>query len=162
MEEIAGALGRTGNKCVYYFKEMKAALRAFEDVDAAAASQAPFSLAALNARREAAAAFHQALQQAEDARRELIIHRQACGFTHNNYGIVESAFPLPARVRVTSFDRAAELQSLSGHKLSLIDEAGLRAELHALGVPRDADGRELGAMAKPELLAVLARTIQAL
>jgi len=174
MEEMAGALGRTGNKAVYYFNEMRVARAAFDRIDAealAAEESNPlhpsFSItAALSTRREAAQAYHRARQLAEDARRELIIHRQACGFIHNNYSIVENAFPLLPLAQVTSLDRVHELKGMSKHELSLLDKPSLKAELCALGVARDGDGGggavDAAAMARSDLLALLARAINAL
>jgi hypothetical protein len=43
----------------------------------------------LSGREQIARNFNAARQLFEDARRELIIHRQACGFTANNYQLVE-------------------------------------------------------------------------
>ncbi len=140
MEEIAGALGKTGDKCVWHFKEMNKAKLAWEKAVCSPAqvqhhsvslptfafpvfmpsrtpSLAPSPSPSLSTleRQKIAQQFNQARQLFEDARRELIIHRQACGFTANNYQIVEEIFPLPAPLLVMTEKRIGDLRHALKH-----------------------------------------------
>ena len=67
---------------------------------------------------------------------------------------------------MTSAQRVAELQRMSKHKMSLLDKAGLKAELRALGVGTGAGAgagaASLDSLAKPVLLELLHRTVQGL
>lgn len=138
MEEIAGALGKTGDKCVYYFRELKRAKAAFDACPSpssftASSSSSSFS-SALIQRRTAANEFNSIRRLAEDARRDLIIHRQACGFTSNNFKIVDEVFPLPPPILVTSGHRLQELKNMKLYKMQQLDKGTIKKELLSLGI----------------------------
>ena len=163
LEEMAGALGRSGDKCNYHFfilerqgkvcdaasaavkdaveslqqktlveiKEMcrvrglsvsgsKAALIHYlldpdapkgrglsHDVDNHRGRSTANLAAAL---ASAVAEFNRLRGEADKARRELIIHRQAIGFQTGNYKAIEKAWPLPSLRRVEKLE-AAEIAS---------------------------------------------------
>jgi len=96
LEEIAGALGRTAAKTDYAFFVMDRAERL---LDAASHPREQNRLA-----RE----FNQARLNAEKARRELMIHRQAVGFTIGNQKSVEKKWALPPPRRIVVDDAEEE------------------------------------------------------
>jgi len=79
--EVASALGRTGAKVDHAFLEMQVAQREVERAESTADRRA--AVAAFNARR----------REAEAARLELRIHREAVGFRRNDD--VLHMYPLP-------------------------------------------------------------------
>ena len=88
MEEMAGALGRTADKCNYKFLLLE---REGIKLDRLIASRA-----GKDGEIEATVSSFNALRkEAEDARRELMIHRQACGFKTGNHQQVQDMWPLP-------------------------------------------------------------------
>ena len=91
-EEMAVALGKTGDKCVYYFKLLD---RAHEEY----LMKKDEKHCSLEERVVAAQTFNVIRQEADAARRNLIIHRQAIGFYWNNHKIIENQFPLPPKLK---------------------------------------------------------------
>ena len=91
-EEMAVALGKTGDKTVYYYKLHERAhaqyLRLSDENNRAS----------LEERLKACRTFNALRTEAENARRNLIIHRQAIGFYWRNHHIVEEKFPLIPKV----------------------------------------------------------------
>ena len=94
-EEMAVALGKTGDKCVYYFKLLD---RAHEEylIKTDGDEKHCYSL---EERIVAVQTFNVIRQEADAARRNLIIHRQAIGFYWNNHKIIENQFPLPPKLK---------------------------------------------------------------
>ena len=91
MEEMAGALGRTADKCNYKFLLLE---REGIKLDRLIASRA-----GKDGEIEATVSSFNALRkETEDARRELMIHRQACGFKTGNHQQVQDMWPLLLRV----------------------------------------------------------------
>ena len=86
LEEMSAALGRTATRCDYKFFMLD---KAKEKVDAAAHR---------SQRRAAIEAFNAARLEAEEARRALLIHRQAIGFRTQNYQEVSKFWPLPKKM----------------------------------------------------------------
>jgi hypothetical protein len=82
-EEMAKALGKTGRTCVYLFSLLKAADAECDSADLT-----------LEQRKEAIETYNEIRRSAEQARYELVIHRQAIGLTWRNQAIVEAEFPL--------------------------------------------------------------------
>lgn len=80
MEEMAGALGRTADKANYKFLLLE---RQAHCVDKLIASKA-----ANEELESAISSFNTLRADADNARRELMIHRQACGFSTGNHQIV--------------------------------------------------------------------------
>ena len=110
----------------------------------------------LRDRRAAAKAFNICIREADDARRELIIHRQACGFTYQNHQIVAERFPLPELVRVTSWEAALALSKLSSNKKRQMKKAELREAVLGLCVHEQA----LAGLSKDQLVAVLEQELE--
>jgi hypothetical protein len=98
MEEMAGALGRSGTKCDVLFLLLENQGKRCDEV-AALISDAVGAEFEENkvALQTAVTEFNRLRHDAENARRELIIHRQAVGFRQSNYEFVESHWPLPPR-----------------------------------------------------------------
>jgi hypothetical protein len=96
IQEIASSLGRTGDKCNYKFYVMEAQGRMCDDVNAQARRNPgdPAIQAALEA---TVSEFNRMRKEAEEARKDLIIHRQAVGFQTSNHAAVYEKWPLPAR-----------------------------------------------------------------
>lgn len=90
-EEMAVALGKTGDKTCYYFKLHQRAHEEFLLLTSKEAS--------LDERLKACRTFNVIRAEAEAARRNLIIHRQAIGFYWRNHSIVEEKFPLLPKVK---------------------------------------------------------------
>lgn len=86
-EEIASALGKTGGKCTVYFSMLRKIQLKYEALPAAHKDKG-----------ETARLFNEVRALAREARRDLIIHRQAAGFTFQNHQIVETEFPLPPKL----------------------------------------------------------------
>ena len=95
-EEMAVALGKTGDKCGYYFTLMT---HAYEDYKRISNPQIKCE-GNLEDRIIAAKTVNALRIKAEGARRDLIIHRQAIGFYWNNHRIVEEKFPLPPKLKI--------------------------------------------------------------
>jgi hypothetical protein len=53
------------------------------------------------------AAYNKAREVALNARWEMTIHRQACGFVSNNYNIIEELYPMPPRIQKDDADATA-------------------------------------------------------
>ena len=87
LEEMSAALGRTAGRCDYKFFMLD---KAKEAVDGCGHDQTQ--------RRAAIEAFNAARQEAEKARRALLIHRQAVGFRTQNYQEVSKFWPLPEKM----------------------------------------------------------------
>ena len=83
-EEMAAALGRTGRKCQYLFDLLAQGETRFASTAEGSVEQ-----------KEIGRAFNEVRVLAREARRNLIIHRQAVGFSYRNHHIVEEEFPLP-------------------------------------------------------------------
>jgi hypothetical protein len=96
-EEMASALGKTGDKTTILFKMMNRAQEEYAKLQEEGVDQVD-----LERRRLAARTFNVLRQEAETARRNLIIHRQAVGFYWRNHAIVEEQYPLPARIQEPS------------------------------------------------------------
>lgn len=88
-EEMAKALGSTGAKCRYYFSLLA---NIDEECRCAEANGESLDIRIGKVRK-----FNEVRLLAEAARSELIIHRQAIGFTWRNQKIVEEEFPLPLK-----------------------------------------------------------------
>ena len=86
MQEVASALSRTEDKLLIRLVRVESA-----QLDVAEAAKGGSSAA----RAAAVAAFAAARGAAVDARREMTIHRQACGFRSGNYHTVEQTYPIP-------------------------------------------------------------------
>ena len=86
-EEMAKALGKTGRKCVYAFDLLRKAEQQCINARNRPSEEYQYAVKTYNEVREFA----------ENARTELIIHRQAIGLTWRNQKIVEEEFPLPPR-----------------------------------------------------------------
>lgn len=87
-EEIASSLGKTGGKCQLYFTMLKRLAVKYEN-----STDIP-------SKNRVALLFNDVRTIARASRRDLIIHRQAAGFTFQNHRIVESEFPLPAKLPI--------------------------------------------------------------
>ena len=81
MEEMAGALGRTADKANYKFLLLERQGHALDKLleSKAAKEEVERAISSFNALRA----------EADDARRELMIHRQACGFKTGNHQLVQ-------------------------------------------------------------------------
>lgn len=82
---IGKALGRQGEKVLFAMCEMKEEHAKYEDC----VRSREFHAALKYADR-----YNQARKQALKARWELVVHRQAVGFTTENHNVVHSAFPI--------------------------------------------------------------------
>lgn len=89
MEEMAGALGRTADKANYKFLVLE---RKGQEVDALVEAKANSAEI-----EKAIGDFNRLRDDAEDARRELMIHRQALGFKTGNHALVSDMWPLPPK-----------------------------------------------------------------
>ena len=88
-EEMAKALGITGSKCKYFFKVLEDANSRCEELENQDAS--------FDERLRAVQEYNQLREMAENARTELVIHRQAIGFSWRNQKLVEEEFPLRSK-----------------------------------------------------------------
>ena len=95
---MAGALGRTADKCNYHFLLLDRHHRLLEatiaELSGATASQAKDLT---NRITKLAEEYTELYKQAEESRTALVVHRQALGFRTGNHKIVESKWPLPRR-----------------------------------------------------------------
>ena len=162
LEEMAGALGRAGDKCNYRFLVLEKQGQAADAAAKAAADEAavlramkvselkescrsgglpvtgskatlvrylmfPSAYRKIKTRglpcggeskheqlQAAVQAFNEHRAEAQDARRELIIHRQAVGFQTGNHSAVEKAWPLPKKRAALSAEEAASAESEFG------------------------------------------------
>ena len=87
-EEIASALGKTGRHCRAYFSLLEKLQLKYDKESN------------IDSKRLIASSFNEVRELAMDARRNLIIHRQAAGFTYQNHRIVEQEYPLPSKIPV--------------------------------------------------------------
>ena len=91
-EEMAHALGKTGDKLEYAYKLMKLAQKSYH-----LAVEKNEDLAK---RRLAAETFNKLRVEADSRRRDLIIQRQAVGFYWRNHQIISDHYPIPNKIRV--------------------------------------------------------------
>ena len=92
-EEMASALGKTGDKLEYTYKLMKKAeVKLNESVS---------NNEELEKRRAAVDLFNAVRDEVEIQRRNLIIHRQAVGFYWRNHQIVTDHYPIPPPAHVS-------------------------------------------------------------
>ena len=91
-EEMAQALGRTGDKLQYIYKLMKLAENNYHEAVEKGEEVAY--------RQAAAEAFNTIREEVDTRRRDLIIQRQAVGFYWRNHHIITDHYPIPNRIRV--------------------------------------------------------------
>lgn len=88
VEEMANALGKTGRKCAELFKVLDRL-------------QAKYDGSSMRLEKNVLAVqFNEVRKLAESARRDLIIHRQCCGFTWQNHHIIMKEYPLPPKLEI--------------------------------------------------------------
>jgi hypothetical protein len=91
-EEMAQALGRTGDKLEYVFKLMKLAQKSYyKSIE---------NSEELIKRQLAAETFNTLREEVDTRRRDLIIQRQAVGFYWRNHQIITDHYPIPNKIRV--------------------------------------------------------------
>ena len=125
MEEMAGALGRSGIKCDLHFLLLERQGKLCDELGVKA-REAHTGQVAL---QESVAEFNRLRREAEGARRDLIIHRQAVGFQQANYTFVESKWPLPPKREVKI--HLAEQGEVDGKRMvtvSSVEVDGKKAE----------------------------------
>jgi len=89
MEEMANALGKTGRKCDVLFKLLVKLKIKYDIIDE---NDSEKNILATH--------FNEVRRLATDARRDLIIHRQCCGFTWQNHKIIMEEYPLPDKMKM--------------------------------------------------------------
>ena len=154
-EEMAYALGKTGEKVMQTFRHLKETQCLFHSCCD------PSNGLPLRDKRDAVAAYNEAITAADDARRELIIHRQACGFTYNNHTIISEAFPIPSKKRVLTWSQAADLAEMSSYKRSQMKKIDIKEILgQKMFVTVDGNGTSIDKLSKDELLSLLVHEVR--
>ena len=92
-EEMADSLARTGRKVNYYFNIMK-------KLDDRCNQDLKDSKISMTVKRENIIALNSSIDEFEQIRDELIIHRQSLGFTWKNQEIVEQEFPISLKRKI--------------------------------------------------------------
>mmetsp|Transcript_9797 Transcript_9797/g.12866 ORF Transcript_9797/g.12866 Transcript_9797/m.12866 type:complete len:233 (-) Transcript_9797:71-769(-) len=116
LEEMASALGRTGDKCNYHFYLLEKQGQICDQTFETAKSKTKKDKNSYNLVLSEVAEFNRLLKLAEQVRREVIIHRQAIGFQTGNYLAIERAWPLPSRRFVEVNGDEFEVREATGTK----------------------------------------------
>ena len=88
-QEIANALGRTEDKLLARMLQLEVAQVELEEAEKKRDTAA---------RAQAVDAFNTARKAALSAKREMTIHRQACGFRRGNFQAMDEHYPIPPKM----------------------------------------------------------------
>ena len=125
-EEMAAALGKSGGKCDYHFYILERQGWACDNSaklleQAVVEGKDEPTLAGLKLALEVACnEFNSLRKTAESARRDLMIHRQAVGFTTGNHEFVHSKWPLPPQKNADNQPVSAGLSEQERNRLWLV------------------------------------------
>ena len=89
-QEIANALGRTEDKLLARMLQLEVAQVELEEAEKRRDA---------TVRAQAISAFNAARTEALIAKREMTIHRQACGFTRGNFQAMDEHYPIPPKAK---------------------------------------------------------------